>query len=376
MKRTVRPLKENEMGTNIPWSSPIHLFTHCLVAVSLSALVAHVSFADEISVLTWDGAYQRGLHEAVIAPFEESTGIATDLVPRDDPFQIPADIIERRKRSIILTLSAEEQELLCNAQLLGRLDVEQIGAFANRSFPPATGGDPRITECGLAFSSISFPIVANFEAFQENTPLTTRDFFDVENFPGKRGLRYGPKHNLELALLVDDVPPGDVYKLLAESEGRERAFGKLDEIKDSIIWWNGASEAIHSLVHKKVVMSSIPSYGIEDLVKNAPNSEVFWDDITITFDYLALGLDYEGNQHAYRFIAFTTDEGVQTKFANALNLGRAWSESGCPNGECECSGTNICSKSCCHSITLVVSPAFWREHGQAIQWEFDDWLTR
>ena len=43
--------------------------------------------------------------------------------------------------------------------------------------------------------------------------------------------------NLEFALIADGVAPGDVYKVLATSEGVDRAFRKLDQLKPYIVWW-------------------------------------------------------------------------------------------------------------------------------------------
>ena len=57
------------------------------------------------------------------------------------------------------------------------------------------------------------------------------DFWNTRKWPGKRGMRQGPKLNLEIALMADGVPPGDVYKVLATPAGVDRAFAKLDQVK-------------------------------------------------------------------------------------------------------------------------------------------------
>ena len=62
-------------------------------------------------------------------------------------------------------------------------------------------------------------------------PTSWADFFDIAKFPGKRGLRKGPKYALEFALIADGVAPTDVYTVLATPEGVDRAFAKLDTIK-------------------------------------------------------------------------------------------------------------------------------------------------
>ena len=74
-------------------------------------------------------------------------------------------------------------------------------------------------------------------------PQTWGDFWDVKAFPCKRGLHFGPKGTLEIALMADGVPAADVYKVLASDGGVDRAFRKLDEIKSSIVWWKLGAES-------------------------------------------------------------------------------------------------------------------------------------
>ncbi len=50
-------------------------------------------------------------------------------------------------------------------------------------------------------------------------PQSWADFWNVREFPGKRGLRKGAKYTLEVALLADGVKAEDLYKVLATPEG-------------------------------------------------------------------------------------------------------------------------------------------------------------
>ena len=85
------------------------------------------------------------------------------------------------------------------------------------------------------------------------------DFWDVAKYPGKRGLRKGVRGNLEFALMADGVAPGDVYKTLSTSDGVDRAFRKLDQLKPYIVWWSTEAEAAHILASGDVLMTSAPS---------------------------------------------------------------------------------------------------------------------
>ena len=90
----------------------------------------------------------------------------------------------------------------------------------------------------------------------KNGPKSWKDFFDTAGFPGKRGLRKGPKFNLEFALYADGVPAKDIYSLLATKKGVERAFAKLGTIKKDIIWWETGAQPQQLLAAGEVLMTA------------------------------------------------------------------------------------------------------------------------
>lgn len=74
------------------------------------------------------------------------------------------------------------------------------------------------------------------------------DFWDVKAFPGPRGMFDGPNYNLEFALLADGVPKDKLYEVLRTPAGVDRAFRKMDAIKDSVVlWWKSNGQAQQAL---------------------------------------------------------------------------------------------------------------------------------
>ena len=43
--------------------------------------------------------------------------------------------------------------------------------------------------------------------------------------------------------MADGVPVADVYKVLGTPDGVDRAFKKLDTIKNDIVWWDAGAAA-------------------------------------------------------------------------------------------------------------------------------------
>ena len=83
-----------------------------------------------------------------------------------------------------------------------------------------------------------------------------QDFFDLERFPGRRGMRRSPVANLEFALMGDGVPAEEVYAVLDTRAGVERAFRKLDTIKDEVVWWETGAQPPQMLADGEVLMST------------------------------------------------------------------------------------------------------------------------
>jgi putative spermidine/putrescine transport system substrate-binding protein len=84
-------------------------------------------------------------------------------------------------------------------------------------------------------------------------PATWADVWDVEKFPGGRGLLNYPIGTLEIALMADGVPYDDLYPLDVE-----RALTKLDELRQStdVVWYNSGAEQAQQISNGIVDMSA------------------------------------------------------------------------------------------------------------------------
>ena len=99
----------------------------------------------------------------------------------------------------------------------GAVRTPRPGAFRRPAqFVPGT-----FSECGVATYVWSM-VMAYDSTKLARAPQSWADFWNVREFPGKRGLRKGAKYTLEVALLADGVKAEDLYKVLATPEGQPR----------------------------------------------------------------------------------------------------------------------------------------------------------
>jgi putative spermidine/putrescine transport system substrate-binding protein len=137
----------------------------------------------------------------------------------------------------------------CKAQVFEKLNWAGLGR--DRFLAEAA------SDCG-AGAYVSTTILAWDNQKLQGTPGWV-DFWDVTKHPGRRGLYKGARGNLEIALLADGVAAADVYRTLRTSEGVDRAFRKLDQLKPYIVWWDQPSQPAQLLASAKVLMTTAPA---------------------------------------------------------------------------------------------------------------------
>ena len=132
--------------------------------------------------------------------------------------------------------------------------------------------------------------------------------FDTGTFPGKRGMRKSPKVNLEFALMADGVPSNKVYEVLATPEGVDRAFAKLDTIKDQVVWWEAGAQPPQLLADGEVAMTT--AYNGRIFNAQAQENKPFvivWDGQVWDIDLWGIPKGSKNKAAAMEFIKFSTD---------------------------------------------------------------------
>ena len=146
------------------------------------------------------------------------------------------------------------------------------------------------------------------------------DFWDAEAFPGPRGLRDTPEQNLEYALLADGVAAEELYSVLATSEGQDRAFAKLDEIKPHVdLWWTSGAQPIQALSDGEVFYTTGFNGRFTVLAGEGVPVEIVWDGGALLKAYLGVIKGTDQKEAAMRYLAYiVTDAERAAEFAMAI----------------------------------------------------------
>jgi putative spermidine/putrescine transport system substrate-binding protein len=203
---------------------------------------------------------QEAIDKVFIQPFTTATGIAVQSGRWEGGLDaLRAQVKAADNTWDLVLVDADELATGCSESLFEKLDWSAIGG-KDHYLPLAVhdcGVGANVATTVLAWDRDKFPAAPGWS-----------DFWDVAKYPGKRGLRRGVRGNLEFALMADGVAPVDVYKVLGTSDGVDRAFRRLDQLKPYIVWWQDDAEAAHILATGDVLMTSASASDITTANRN------------------------------------------------------------------------------------------------------------
>jgi putative spermidine/putrescine transport system substrate-binding protein len=274
--------------------------------------------AGELTVMSWGGAYGAAQNEAHVKPWAATSGNAAIMVDSDNPAPAIKAMVEAGNVTVdVASVEYADAIRLCDEGMLEPIDVAMLapgadGTPAMDDFLPGA-----VTECGVSTDVWSNVFAYDTTKFSEG-PTKAADFFDLEKFPGKRGLKKGAKAVLEFALLADGVAPADVYATLETPEGVDRAFAKLDTIKSEVVWWEAGAQPPQLLADGEVAMTTAYNGRIFNAVlEEGKPFQIVWDGQIYENEMYVVPKGAPNKDQAMEFIAYaTTTEGLRAQAQN------------------------------------------------------------
>lgn len=349
----------------------------------LTTALTTVAFAAsaEVTVMSWGGAYGEAQTEAFVKPFVAATGKATIMVDSDNPAPAIKAMVEAGNVTVdVASVEYADAIRLCDEGVLEPIDAASLPAGADGT-PAADDFIPgAVTECGVSTDIWSNVFAYDTTKFPEG-PKVAADFFDLEKFPGKRGLRKGAKAVLELALMGDGVPASDVYATLATPEGVDRAFAKLDTIKKDVVWWEAGSQAPQLLADGEVAMTTAYNGRIFAAAMNEGKPfQIVWDGQIYENEMFVVPKGAPNAADAMEFVKFATStEGLRAS-AQQISYGPA-RKSAMATEILFKDGKTVMAP---HLPTapenmanaLETSSTFWVDHDAELNERFQAWLSQ
>ena len=303
-----------------PRIAPPRIAPPRIVALLLAFAGTSAMAAEALTVVSWGGAYGRASKAAVMDPFTAATGIEVRIDDYNGGLsQIRAQVETGQVSWDVVDFEIPDLVRGCNEGLLEEIDVGTL--------PPGTDGSPAqddyvpgtVTDCGASQLFYSTVYAYNRESYEDTVPTTIEDFFDLEKFPGRRGMRRTPHVNLEFALIADGVPIDAVYATLDTAEGIDRAFAKLDTIKEEVVWWEAGAQPPQMLADKEIAMTT----AYNGRIFNAQVGEkqpfvVVWDGQVLDSAGFAIVAGTPHLEAALRFVRYAAEPTTQARVSQYI----------------------------------------------------------
>lgn len=225
----------------------------------------------EITFVAYGGDGQQTQIESWQEPYmEEAPDISFVNTSPSDVAQVKAQVESGAVKWDVMATSPAAAEQNCGT-LFEPIEI--------------TGVDPddlvesSIGECYTANFINATPFAYRTEAFPDpdNAPTKIEDFFDLENFPGNRGMITNLQNGiLEYPLLAEGVAPGDLYPLDVD-----RSLAKLETIRDVTTFAPSVGALQQAVGAEQVDLFTLSDSRLLPLIEDGVDLTIVWD-VTVT----------------------------------------------------------------------------------------------
>ncbi len=360
--------------------------TKTLLATSALTVAGVAAQADDMTIVSWGGAYSKSQQLAYHDPYMEKTGV--NIINDDSSAEAVAKLRAMNEAGNVtwdvVDVVAADALRLCDEGLAMEIDADEMlaagddGSTASEDF-----GDLLVGDCFIPQIVYSTTFGYRTDLVGDTAPTDVCAVFDTETYPGKRSLEKRPINNMEWALICDGVAFEDVYDVLETEEGQQQALDKLDTIKDDVVWWSAGADTPQLLADGEVVMGSTYNGRLFSLIEeqNQPVA-MLWDAQVFDLDgwIIPTGLSEERQARALDYVKFATDTQRLADQAKYISYGPARKSSAPLVGKHADLGIDMAPHMPTDpensKRTFLYNYEFWADYRDDIDAKFQAWLAQ
>lgn len=358
---------------------------HLLIAAMITVFTSGIALAQtELVIVSWGGAYTASQQKAYHEPYMKlnpGIKIVNDDSSSSGPAKLRAQIEAGNVTWDLLDAVVADAISLCDEGLVDEINHDKDlaaapdGTLASKDFE------------GMILSPCFIPTIVYSTTFGFRTdkfktpPTKLADVFDLKNFPGKRSLQKKPLDNLEWALIADGVDASKVYEVLSTPEGVDRAFKKLDTIKDHVIWWSQGAQPPQLLADGEVtIASSFNGRLFSAIEEDKQPIAMLWDYQVFDIDGWVVPKGAPHKAEIMKYLKFGTDTQRLADQAKFISYGPARKSSAPLVGKHATLGIDMGP----HMPTdpanakrvIVKDHMWWADHEVELTERFNAWLAK
>lgn len=261
-------------------------------------------------IASWGGSWTAATKKYFGDPFSKATGVKVVYQEEGSGFLAPT-LAQEQTGNVQFDLLDGAGTATYGLAVKG--DVTPYPGWlktklAANSFPGAV--HPFFVDYGAGAAVI----VCN-PALIKKCPTTAKQFWDVQDYPGTRGMiAADPESSIMYALQADGV---NRYKV--SNWQLTRAFNKLNEIKPHVAVWTESGDQMIQVLHNKTVgMELIWASRLPALKKVMPNVKVSWKNAVTDSEGWVIPKNAPDKDVAFAFLNwFATQAKAQAEWTKA-----------------------------------------------------------
>ena len=286
------------------------------MAIASLGLAAGAALAEgTVTIASWGGAYQEAQDKALFQPGAAATGIEvkqetyggmSDVRLKVQAGAVPWDIVSSGSGSA--ARAAEEG-------LLEPLDynVIDVSTFYPGLYTPTCVGSD-VFSTVLAYNTNTFS--------EDKAPKTWADFFNPEQFPGKRAYRDKVSGALEPAIMADGASLEEVYKVLDSEEGINRAIERVRQLKPHIaVFWKSGAQHAQLMKDGEVDMTTGWNGRFDVAAKDGAKVAYTFNQALLDYDCFAIPKGAPNKDAAMKFLAEISKAELQANLPLHITYG-------------------------------------------------------
>jgi putative spermidine/putrescine transport system substrate-binding protein len=341
-----------------------------LLATGLLAVTAAAcgggSSADgskSLTVVMWGGSAQEGQVSSFVEPWTEANGVELKQDQPTDYAKLRAQVQSGKVSWGVVQVEPNFTETACEEGLLEKIDTSIVDT--------SMLDDQFLAECGIPVMQYAFTIAYNTEKFADAHPTTWEEFFDTEKFPGKRGFwKYATGGIFEAALLADGVAPEDLYPL-----DLDRAFAKLDTIKDDLVFYDTGDQQVQLLASGEAPLVQAWNGRVFHAAQEGQPVANEWNDHFLSYEHIVIPKGYPNADLAMEFMNdFLKDLEGQAKSAETTAYAPPNDEA-LQHVDAELAKELPTSPENADKRGLVMDYKYWAENYADVSERFNNWLA-
>lgn len=314
----------------------------------------------ELVFVDWGGTNTDARVEAIVDKFAEKYDVEVTVVTPSDYAKLISMVENGTTEWDVMNCDAYWGVYAGNEGYLEAIDYDTV----------TTKIDEEVQlEYVMGAEIYSSCIAWNSQTYSGDTaPQNWEQFFDTKNYPGKRAVWQYPVTVLEAALLADGVPMDELYPL-----DLDRAFAKLDTIKDDIVWWTAGAQPAQMLSTGEADYALAWSGRILTAEDEGSPVDMTYDGAIRIAAGWVVPKDCPNYENAMKFIEFASEAEQQYEFSKLI-----------PYGSTNSAATDLMDDELKERLgqtdeqlatEMYLNNEYWAENLQSVEERFNAWLT-